>query len=236
MNLKSPVYAQLADLLRDKIEKGIYTFGMALPSERQIAEQYGINRLTVRRALDVLTQEGLLIRHQGKGTFIRTPKIISDFENFEGWGEFLVKQGLSVTNKVLFSGRRCVGYKYSKIFGLDEKDEIFQLVRLRMGDGEPFALEYVNVPCAYVPDFEQYDYTVYLVSDLYPKHKIEISDNYQKLEIVAVHDPQAKLLNVPENSNIFLLTEILKDQSGRTVEYTRTYHSGEKFSYSTKMV
>jgi GntR family transcriptional regulator len=74
MSVNQPIYQQLADLLREKIADGEYALGDALPSERVMADRYGISHLTVRKSLGLLEEEGLLIRIQGKGTFVTIPR------------------------------------------------------------------------------------------------------------------------------------------------------------------
>lgn len=235
MYKKIPIYQQLAELLREKIEKGEYAFGSSLPSEREIAETYELNRMTVRKALDLLEKEGLLVRIQGKGTFINTPKIDTRLDTIQSLGKFLTQMGVSVTNRVLYCGRRKADYKFSKIFGVSPEDEIYQIFRLRLGNGEPFALEYSYVPFAYINDCEQYDFKVYSLYDLYDKHGIVLMEDHQQLEIVTVHNPQAKLLDLPEGGQVFMLTNVSIDKDGRVIEYTRSYHSSKKFSFSTIM-
>ena len=67
---KMPIYLQLRELIRNKIEEGEYMPGTAIPSENKLAETFGLNRLTIRNAVDALVNEGLLRRVQGKGVFV----------------------------------------------------------------------------------------------------------------------------------------------------------------------
>lgn len=69
-----PIHVQLENLIRDKIANGEYAIGSCLPSERRLAETYGINRLTVRAALKNLRQEGLIVAHQGRGNFVNSAR------------------------------------------------------------------------------------------------------------------------------------------------------------------
>jgi len=66
----SPIYLQLREVVRERIDTGEYAPGCHIPSENALAKTYGVNRLTVRSALDALVEEGILKRVQGKGVFI----------------------------------------------------------------------------------------------------------------------------------------------------------------------
>lgn len=233
MKINQPVYLQLADHFRDKINQGDFGFGDSIPSEREIAEQYGVNRMTVRKALDLLVSDGLLVRIQGKGTFVHTAKVVSDMRTIQGFSEFLTKEGFSVSSNVLSTGTRPARRKFARIFSIAEDARVHEAIRLRLADGAPMVLEYIYNPVGIIRGQENYDLKVYSMYDIYRENNINIVADHQKLEVVTVVNPQAKLLGVPERSNVFLLTSFSVDDKGRAVEYTRSYHSGEKFTYSS---
>ena len=78
INHLSPIYLQLRDIIRSKIEDGEYLPGMPIPSENELAQNYGINRMTVRSGIDSLVKEGLLKPIQGKGVYVVGPKMKRD--------------------------------------------------------------------------------------------------------------------------------------------------------------
>ena len=80
VDYKSPIYLQLREVVRNKIEEGEYPPGTAIPSENELSEMYGVNRLTVRNAMDALVNEGLLKRIQGKGVFVVGNRIERDLD------------------------------------------------------------------------------------------------------------------------------------------------------------
>jgi len=231
MNVNTPIYQQLADLLRERILSGDYIFGDALPSERLLAEKYEINHLTVRKALGVLADEGLVLRVHGKGTFVNKPRVSMNMKNIEGFASFLEKKGVKVINKVLYTGLREARYKYSKIFGIGEDEPVFTCTRLRFGDGIPMAVEYNAVPLKYAPDLCQYDFKVFSLHNVYAKNNIRIVSEHQTLEIVKASNPQARLLNLEEGDGVFLLTSYAVDDRNRIVEYTRIYNSDDRIVF-----
>ena len=92
---QQPLYRQIAELLREKIEKGEYQFGQFIPSERELSAKYGVNRLTLRKAIALLVNEGLLIPKPGKGTYVNRPKIDSAFDTIQSTTPFLLDMGLT---------------------------------------------------------------------------------------------------------------------------------------------
>ena len=230
---QQPLYRQIADLLREKIEKEEYKFGQFIPSERELAAKYGVNRLTLRKAIAILVNEGLLIPKPGKGTYVNRPKIDSAFDTIQGTTPFLLDVGLSPSNRLIYSGKRKAGWKFSQIFQIDNDADIFQIFRVRLGDGEPYILEYTYLPYDLIPDIEQYDFGIYSLYDIYNKHGISLEYETQTLEIIKICPPQSTLLNVPENEPVFMTTETITDTCGKVIEYTKSYSSGKKFIFST---
>ena len=91
INYRTPIYLQLREIVRTKIEDGEYLPGTAIPSENDMAATYGISRITVRSAVDALVNEGLLRRVQGKGVFVVGNKIEQAIEEFSGFVPFIGK-------------------------------------------------------------------------------------------------------------------------------------------------
>lgn len=228
---KYSLYQQLADSLRDKIYEGKYAFGDKLPSERALAESFGISHLTVRKALGILEEEGLLLRVQGKGTFVRAQKYSVDMQRLDGFSSMFRQQGVAVTNKLLYSGFRKAGYKYSRIFKISREEEVFECVRLRQNQDVALALEYNAVPKKFVPRAEDYDLGMYSLWDIYRKNGIEIMEEEQKLEIVKIFNPQAELLGMEEGADVLVLSALSCDKKGNVIEWSKIYDNAKRMVF-----
>ena len=233
---KYSLYQQLADSLRDKIYEGKYAFGDKLPSERSLAEKFGISHLTVRKALAILEEEGMLLRVQGKGTFVRAQKYSIDMQHIDGFSSMFGQQGITITNKVLYSGVREAGFKYSRIFGIPREESVFELIRLRQNGEDPVALEYNILPTKRVPHVEEYDYSLYSLWDVYRQAGIQLVEENQKLEIVKVYNPQADLLNVEEGADVLMLSSTALDLSGKVIECTKIYDNAKRMVFYASTV
>ena len=233
---KYSLYQQLADSLRDKIYEGKYAFGDKLPSERSLAEKFGISHLTVRKALAILEEEGMLLRVQGKGTFVRAQKYSIDMQHMDGFSSMFGQQGITITNKVLYSGVREAGFKYSRIFGIPREESVFELIRLRQNGEDPVALEYNILPTKRVPHVEEYDYSLYSLWDVYRQAGIQLVEENQKLEIVKVFNPQADLLNVEEGADVLMLSSTGLDASGKVIAWTKIYDNAKRMVFYASTV
>lgn len=229
-----PVYLQLAEFLQERINSNVYSLGSKIPSERELTETFGISRMTVRKAIDVLIERGILVRVQGKGTFVTSPKLDSPLDNgLESMGKFIRDQGLLPSNKVLSCEIRRAGTKYARIFHISPRDDIFQLFRLRLGNGKPIALEYTYVPGSIIPAIETYNFEYTSLYDLFRKHEIKTAYDHQELEIVNICNPQARLLGIAENTSVFMLHNTVVSESGQVLEHTKSYISGDTVTFSS---
>lgn len=226
-----PLYAQLADTLKNKIYSGEYAMGDSLPSEKTMATQYGISHFTVRKALDVLEKEGVIIRMQGKGTFVKAPQLTVDLHSMGSFSSIAKGRNSNVRSRILHSGIRKAKFKYAHIFGIDENCDIYESIKLKISNDVALAVEYTAVPLKYVPDIAEYDYSVYSLYDVYSKNNIDVAMEDQKLEIVTIYNPIASLLDKKEGDSIFLLTSCAYDRAGKLIEYTRLYDNDDRMIF-----
>ncbi len=139
------VHAHLTDL----IETGLAA-GDAVPSERALTEQFGVARMTVRRALDSLVAEGVLVREQGRGTFVAAER--ADFEmRLTTFGEEARRRGMVPGTDVLDSTRVPAARLVAAALGVEPGAAMFYVKRLRTADGAPFSVEESWVPVDVVP-------------------------------------------------------------------------------------
>lgn len=227
------IYQQLADFIQGIIETNEYNFGAKIPSEREFSEIFKISRMTVRKAIDLLIEKGLLVRIQGKGTFVSKPKIDSPIDTIQSMKSFIQESGLIPSNKVLIAQKEKAGIKYSKIFHINPDDDIFLLFRLRLGNGEPIALEYTYIPYQLIPNIESYDFEQCSLYELYEEQGISFASDCQHLEIVKVCSPQSTLLKLAEDSAVFMLLDTVTDTTGQVIEYTRSYVGENTFTFSS---
>ena len=129
-----------------------------LPTERELAEQFEVSRLTVRRVLDRLERDGLVYRVQGAGTFVSSPRITKSVE-LTSFSEDMADRGLRPGSKVVRAEIAPAGAQVGYALGLSPADEVVHLERIRTADDEPMCLERSFVPVSLVPGLLEKDLT-----------------------------------------------------------------------------
>ena len=137
----SPLYQQLMQRIRSDIEKGDYPIGSRIPPEHELEKTYQVSRVTVRRALAELTENGLLERKQGKGTFVSVPRISQNLKNVHSFHDACKQNGIVPGTRVISVSSVPADLTDQKELGLKSGDRVIETLRVRMADGVPVVLE-----------------------------------------------------------------------------------------------
>lgn len=152
MDKKSPipVYYQLAEEIKKKIDEGIWAAGQCIDSERMLCEEYSLSRMTVRQAIGELVQAGILIREKGKGTFVCEPHIKQ--RDIMSFTEMMESIGLEFkTELVAFEKIEAE----DDMFSLLKEDELFKIQRLRIVKDIIVGNETIYIPRIILPDLSK---------------------------------------------------------------------------------
>ena len=144
----APLYQQIYDEIKDAIEKGVYAPKERIPSELELAEQYDVSRITVRRAVEELCSDGYLVKQQGRGTFVSTPHINRQFHasTLQTFTALCAGNGMKAGAHVI--DRQIVPARQNEMefFGLQKDALLLHIKRVRTADGEPIFEENIFVP------------------------------------------------------------------------------------------
>jgi len=143
-------YLALRDHLADLVARELHV-GDAIPSERALSHEFGLSRMTVRQAVDALVTEGVLVREQGRGTFVAPQRM--DFEmRLTTFGEEMTRRGMTPTTTVLAAQAVAATPDVAAALEIQPRQKVHFLYRVRSADRAPISIEQVWVPVALAPD------------------------------------------------------------------------------------
>lgn len=205
-------YAQIIAQIEQAIVDGDLAPGDRLPPERALAEEHGVSRMTVRQALQSLEARGLLRRAIGRngGSFVAQPKVERDLGTFSGLSEQLARQGVVAGARVISA---------------HEVDGAIEIVRVRLADGEPFAVERSSFPADRFRGLLHCDLTgsLYeLLGDDAPVRAVE------RIEPVLADADDAAALGLRVGAPLMLVDRIAYDEAGLVVETARDVFRGDR--------
>jgi GntR family transcriptional regulator len=228
---RAPLYQQLQRALRSAISKNVIAPDEALPPERDLAEDFSVSRITVRKALDGLVSEGLLIRRQGAGTFVAA-RVEKSFSKLSSFSEDMISRGRKPHSVWLSRSAGTVTPEESMTLGLSPGSAVYRFSRIRYADEAPMALEYSTVPAFSMPSFEAVEESLY---DALEKYGHRPTRALQRLRAVLFTREQAEMMRVAEAAAGLLIERrgFLKD--GRAVEITQSFYRGDAYDFVAEL-
>ena len=234
ISYKSPIYLQLREVIRKKINEGEFQPGTSIPSENELAAMYSINRLTVRNAMSKLVNEGILKRIQGKGVYVVPDRVERDLEKLGGFVQVTREKRRTLQNKILVKAERKAGNKYAQIFRIEPDEKIFYIKRVSYANDEPVSLDEIHIPKYLVPNLENIDLSVFAPYQVYKLNGINVVRANQTLDLTTLEPSDARTLSIISNVAVMLFECISFDEKERVVEFTRTYTRGDKCDFNVK--
>lgn len=223
-----PLYLQIADELRRNIEDSVFKVGDQLPPELELSKRFGVHRHTLRRAVDVLRQEGIVDVERGRGTFVMAP-IALPIGSRVRFNECLQAQSLSLTWQVL----RIVDIKadpqLAERLNLDLGASVILFERLSMIDDLPISISSSNFPGQRFPQLMAHCETYRSISQMLLKeYGCDHLRRSTRISARFARARDARLLKMPANSPILLSESINVDQTGTVIEYGVTRFRGDR--------
>ena len=229
---KQPLYDQLVDLLREKIETEMKPDDL-LPSERELSSRYGISRTTVRLALAALENAGLIYRRHGKGTYVaKTAQLSTNLTDTYSFTDQMKNLGRVPETRTL-SFEIIEANKYlANQMGLSIGDKIVGIKRLRIADDIPMMVEMSYLPRKLLPMLTKADLIAkplyQIIEDDYHIH-IKVAEEEFSASIARFDD--ARVLEIPEGSAVLRLSRHTYTQQGQIIEFTRSIARADLFRY-----
>ena len=232
-----PAYRQVRNLIADQIRSGEIPQGSQLPAERLLAEQLDVSRVTLRRALTALHEDGLLTPSHGRGWYA-VPPTISEPPNalmsFTALGHSI---GAETRTRVLSSGLVKSTPEQARALRVRTGSRLFELERLRFLDDFPMAITTSWIPLSLVPGIERRDFgrdSLYAV--LRDRFDIRASRAGFEVEARVATAEYADLLDVPEGSALLVATQTTDDQRGHVFELSSMVYRADSYRFRATLV
>lgn len=221
-----PKHAQLRAHLLDAIAD--LEPDTAVPSERELSNRYGVARMTVRQAIDLLVTEGRLYRVPGRGTFVARGKVRLPVR-LTSFTSDMAARGMRPGARVLDLHTAPAGRLVSKLLDIPADANVHVIERLRLADDTPMAIERSHVPAALARGLLDHDLENASLYDTLERHFGLTPDaGEESIEAVAASDADAELLRIPAGSPVLLLERIAR-ASGRPIEYVVSRYRGDRY-------
>ena len=231
-----PKHELIKDDILDKIVSGEYEIGKIIPSEKELAEQYGVSRPTVSQAIRTLVTKGFLERKQRKGTIVISRKITQEFTyNISSFNSEMLSKGVVPKTKIISIRKMEPSDEVKDRLQLVENELVFQLVRLRYVDKNPVVIVTTYIPESYLPDFLDYDFEKQSLYEVLDNNHYKVTSIDRTLEIITSDELSSTLLNVPQGDPLFYFKSIGKTKDDIYIEYSIARYRSDINTFNFKI-
>ena len=217
-------------LLKDRIARGDYPEGTALPGEQRLAMEFDVSRVTIRRALDVLHADALIEKRPGSGTIVRSGRsaaiLAGDFTT-------LMPQLIEMSQR---TEARLLAYSYgqpsqtvARAMGLDPHDRVQTAVRVRLIEGAPFSHLTTHVPERIARNYSEADLATTPLFRLLERGGVRIDTAHQTVSAALASPEVAEALEIPVGGPLLTIERVVRDDSGQGVEFLTALYRPDRF-------
>lgn len=224
-------YHTVRDRIRDLVEE--LQVGDALPPERALASELGVSRMTLRRGIDELARDGLLVRRQGAGTFVAEPKITQPLGG-TSFSEDMRRRGHEPSSRTISLEEIHAGPQLGRRLEISPGAKVLRIVRQRFADAAPMALETLHVPAVLLGDLGSDELTGSFY-ELLGERGIVLARAVQTIEPTVTDEEESRLLGVPLHSPAFLFERTSWSVDATPVEFVRSVYRGDRYKLTVEL-
>lgn len=223
----TPLYLQLARNLRNHISEGGIDPGAALPSERDLSELTGMSRVTVRKGIAQLIEEGVLFRRQGSGTFV-SRVIEAPGSSLSGFSEDARSRGEDPGVIWMIKTYATPTDEEAQALNISTATKVVRLGRVRLSGGEPLAIEHAVVLAEFLPNLDLLGDSLYAALTTSGARPVS---GTQRIRAALATPTEAAILSIQEKAEILRIERLTRMSNGRAIEFTRSAYRGDRYEF-----
>jgi len=231
---QKPLYVSLTEALRTDIRNGTYRPDERIPTEKELCQIHGVSRITVRKALEILSKEGLLMRKQGRGTYVASEKFYRDISRGSSFSSICTQTGQKPGAKVIKLIIENANEGDLANLELEAGDKVIVLERIRYADNVPVAFEISRFPETYSFLLDEDLNNTSLISILNDKYNIQFGHCAKVIELVYASYELSRYLNLKTHYPLISISSVSCDLEGKPAHRSLQYVVGDKFRFYIK--
>lgn len=228
-----PRYAAIKRHIREQIETGAWPVHFRVPSENDLARDFGVSRMTARRALTELTDEGILMRSQGLGTFVAEPVPAGSLLEVRNIADEVSARGHSYSSRILRLEETTASADVARALAVPEGARVFHSIIVHRDNGLPIQWEERFTNPALAPDYLQQDFSA-TTPNAYLSRVAPLTEADTTVEAIAAEEAVATALEIAEHSACLQIWRRTMSRGG-TVSFARLVHPGNRYRLGAQL-
>lgn len=234
-NSSVPIYLQIEQILTDKIASGVLKSGYPIPSEPAMSEQYGVSRMTVRKAVDYLVRQGAVVRHRGRGTFVCEAKpelkIALPLDKHLTSSEVACFLKQPISNKLLHLSKVSASPLIADSLNIKEGEEVWFMKRLRLIGNTPFVFEQSYMIAKLFPDLTSEDLSASKYAYL-QRCGYSVGGSEKKLRAELPTQATRELLGLKRDEPVLYARSVAFFDNNQPFEVSDIYYNQEYYTFT----
>ena len=229
--MEEPMYIKIHNQIKREIEKHNYKVGSKIPAERQLAQKFGVSRMTLRQAIKTLEDEGILEQRVGSGTYVANQKVQEKMSGIMSFTDITHANGQTPSSKL-------ISYRFGKPslsemerLNLDDTQEVLRMERIRYADDVPICYEVVSIPHSVILNMSKADISSHLYQTL-EKNGYKIGRVTEYISAAVANENAARLLDAKKGEALITRLQVTELSNGVPFEYTRASYVADRFEFT----
>lgn len=225
-----PAYVSIRDAVKRQVDDGVWGIGDRLPSERDLAETFGVSRMTLRQAVTLLVEEGVLERRVGSGTYVASRRVQEKMRGTTSFTEIVTSQGRVPSSRLISYQCKVASETECQQLGLSVGEQVVRMERVRYADKLPLVYEVASIPKKLIKGFDRKAITEHFFQTLMA-NGYAIGKSQQTIYAKTASERVASYLGVTKGHAILALTQVSYFVDGQPFEYVRSQYVGDRFEF-----
>lgn len=229
------LYLQLKEHFIDRIQKGYWKPDTLIPTEQELMKEFDVSRTTIRQAISILVQEGLVEKKQGRGTIVKPRKLSGNLSQLKGFAEEVLERGQTPRSKLIRAEFKTNLYHENSMLEVENEQPILLIERVRFADETPVALERTCWP-KYIGDIlMEYDLNEARYYEILENYNIYLNRANEKINAINATINEADSLGVRAGEALLEMTRLSFGVNEQPIEYTKTLYRNDQYHYNLEL-
>jgi GntR family transcriptional regulator len=222
--------------LRENIESGKWHAGSMIPTENELCREFDVSKITVREAIKILVQEGLLSRTPGKGTFVTQPKLEQKLNRFFSFTRWAQGEGLEPASRILKVETLPCDQHMATHLSMKPGEKVTKIERLRLGSGEPLMFETIWVSASLCPRLHLQDLANQPLNNIIAqKYNLPLLYATESIEAGIADEYVAGLLGISEGSPLLKVEHTAFTEQRTKVYFVTSFYRGDRVKFFVEL-
>ncbi|MCA1021193.1 UTRA domain-containing protein [Halobacillus halophilus] len=229
------LYLQLKELFIDRIQNGQWEADKLIPTEQELMKEFDVSRTTIRQAVSILVQEGLVEKKQGRGTIVKPRKLSGNLSQLKGFAEEVLERGQTPRSKLIRAEFKSNLHHEKSMLEIKDDEPILLIERIRMADEIPVALERTCWPKEIGEILIKHNLDEARYYEILENYNIYLNRASEKIAAINATIDEADALGIRGGEALLEMTRLSFGVNERPIEYTKTKYRNDQYHYSLEL-